>query len=257
MTAKKPKIIYWDIETLPMICSTFTLYPERLSPKSILQEGAIICASFKTKGTKQVIKFSLLDDPKRFKKDPFDDFYVCKSIHDYLLKEDPDLLVAHNGDNFDYKWLNTRMIRHELGPLPDFAMDDTLKMARNKFKFHSNKLEHLVGFLGIEHKFATTYDMWLDIIKGKQKAVKDMVKYNVQDTKILEKVHERLLPYCKSKFNVGHLVPDGCTHCGNKSFCGHRKTRTGLTVYEYVQCTACGRWQRVRNIKNKKGPKYA
>lgn len=251
---KKPKTIYWDIETLPMICTTFSLFPERLSPKSILQEGAIICASFKIQGKSKVHAFSLLDDKKAFKEDPFNDYVVLSRIKDFLIKEDPDLLVAHNGDNFDYKWLNARLIKHGLGPLPDFAMDDTLKMARSKFKFHSNKLEHLVKFLGIDHKFETNYDMWLDIIKGKQKAVRDMVKYNIQDTKILEDVHEALLPYCKSKLNLSHFIEGGCTHCGYTKFCGHRKTRTGVTVYEYVQCKRCERWQRVR--KAKRGPRH-
>ena len=253
---KKPKIIYWDIETLPMICSTFTLFPERLSPKSILQEGAIICASFKIKGKKQVKSFSLLDDKETFKKDPFNDYIVIKGIREFLNKSDPDLLVAHNGDSFDYKWLNARLIKHGFDPLPDISMDDTLKMARSKFKFHSNKLEHLVKFLGIDHKFETTYDMWLDIIKGKVKAVRDMVKYNIQDTKILEPVHTALLPYCKSKLNIGHFITDFgvCPQCGSCRMHSRGVARTLTGEFQRYQCQNCGKWSRRR--KAKKGPQY-
>ena len=253
--SKRPKTIYWDIETLPMICSTFTLFPERLSPKSILQEGAIICASFKIKGKKKIHSFSMLDDRTTFKKDPFNDFIVLSRIREFLVKEDPDLLVAHNGDAFDYKWLNARLIKHGLDPLPDYAMDDTLKMARSKFKFHSNKLEHLVDFLGIDHKFATTYDMWIDIIKGKTKAVRDMVNYNKQDVAILEPVHEALLPFCKSKLNVGMFKDKpACPQCGSEHLLSNGYRRTATQAYRRLQCQGCGKW--VQERRTKKGPRY-
>ena len=62
-----------------------------------------------------------------------------KNQNDYFLVEqfietlnEADLIVAHNGDNFDLKWLRTRALFHRLKMLPSYKQFDTLKIARNK-----------------------------------------------------------------------------------------------------------------------------
>ena len=76
-------------------------------------------------GSKSVKSVSLLDDPKRFKKDRTDDYHVVKTIRDTLA--DADMIIHHNGDRFDIRKINARLIYHGLYPLPKLVALDTLK----------------------------------------------------------------------------------------------------------------------------------
>ena len=95
----KPKIVIWDVETIPLIAATFSLYPDSINHESILSDWSIVCASYKTLGKKKTKTVSVLDDPKRFKKNVNDDYHVIKTLRDEF--EDVDILVHHNGDAFD------------------------------------------------------------------------------------------------------------------------------------------------------------
>ena len=245
---KKPKIAYIDIETLPMQCTTFTLFPERLSPKSILKDGSIICIGVMINGKKQKF-FSVTDDLAGFKKDPYADKKLLRTYRDYMIKEDFDLVVGHNVRGFDLKIINARFAYHGITPLPNILIDDTLTMAKASFKFHSNKLEHLAKFLGVEQKLETNYAMWLDIVNGGPKAVKavkDMVKYNKGDLICGWQVYEKLLPYSKSTLNRSHFVEDaeGCGHCASSRLQRRGFSRNISGEFQRFQCQDCGKWMK-------------
>ena len=255
MSKKTPKVAYIDIETLPMQCTTFTLFPERLSPKSILKDGSIICIGVMVNGKNQKF-FSVIDNMTAFKKDPYDDKHLLKAYRDYMMKEDFDLIVGHNVRGFDLKIINARFAYHGIAPLPVVLVDDTLTMAKASYKFQSNKLEHLAKFLGVDQKLATTYDMWLDIIKGGPKAikaVKDMVKYNKGDLICGWQVYEKLLPYSKSRLNRTHFTEDatGCPHCASTNLQSRGVARNVDGEYQRYQCQDCGKWTK-SNKKNVK-----
>jgi len=165
------KIIVFDIETSPVIANTWTLYPKYLSHDNIIQDWFIICAAWKEVGKDKVhaVKIDKLGD----------DYNVVKTLRDALAEA--DVIVGHYIDKFDIKKLNTRLIYHGLDPLPKIPTVDTKKEACKIGAFTSNKLDYLSKTLLGEGKIQVEFGLWLEVMKGSKKALKEMVEYNKVD----------------------------------------------------------------------------
>ena len=223
-----PRILIYDIENSHSVAATFPVYKANISHQCIIQDWFMFCASWKWHGEKRVYSTSLLDDPKRFKKDYTDDYHVVKELHAVISQA--DAIVAHNGDAFDIKKFAARAIYHGLPPLPAVVQIDTLKMARSKFKFTFNKLDYLGEFLGVGKKLKTDINLWMDCLFGDEAALKKMVRYNKVDVKVLEKVYDILAPWCPSKLNHNHFTSDKvCAKCGSGDWTSYSKERLTLT----------------------------
>ena len=96
----KPKILFWDIETSLLLVATFTRYELRVPFSMVTQDWYMMCAAVQWYDEKKTTLLSVLDDPKRFKKDFTDDYSVVKRLRDLI--DESDILIAHNGNHFDY-----------------------------------------------------------------------------------------------------------------------------------------------------------
>jgi len=230
------KIVFWDIETQKMTVQSFGLYPDSINHQDIIEDWYIICACWVEGDNKSVQASSVLDDPKRFKKDPRDDYVVVKKLHEVL--SNADIIVAHNGNRFDYKKLNARIIFHGLKPLPPIVKIDTLLLARREFAFSSNRLDFLGDFLGVGRKIDTAKGLWERSRLGDKKAIKDMVKYNKQDVLLLRDIYERLKPHVKLPFSSVDVCPKSKSDHITKQ--GIKKNR--VSSYQKWQCQDCGSW---------------
>jgi hypothetical protein len=111
-----PVIRLWDIETTHNLVAVFRLFGEDYIPhENIVKERYVVTAAWKDLGEKKVHAVSLLDDKKRFKRDPDDDYHVCATLHNML--STADVIVAHNGDHYDIKFTEARMLKHGLPPI--------------------------------------------------------------------------------------------------------------------------------------------
>lgn len=246
----KPKILLYDIETGYNVVNVFSLITagKYIPYYSIQQERYIICATVKELGKTGFKSWSVLQKND----DPRDDKWVVEELWKEL--STADAIIAHNGDNFDLKFLNTRAVYHGLGPLPNLISIDTLKIARKNFNFNSNRLDYLAKFLGVGEKIETTESLWVDAQAGKKSAVRKMVKYNQRDVEILEKVYLKLAPYETAQLNQASMSESDdpiCPLCGSENLHsrGNRFTRTG--VYQRFHCQDCGHWsQGTRTIRN-------
>ncbi len=239
---KIPKILIVDVESLPMLTATFTLYPERIGHDNIIQDWSMVCFAWKELGKSRISAVSVLDDPKRFKKNSGDDYFVIKSLRDLL--EDVDVLIGHNFAGFDIKILTSRIIYHGLPPLPKIHVVDTLKEVRKVAKFSSNRLDYLGKHLLGEGKLETSKGLWLRALKGDRKAIQDMVTYNKGDIKVTEDVYLKLRPYMKSHVHIGALEGwdknETCNKCGSDNMIGSkiRYTLAGVKKNQ-KQCGDC------------------
>ena len=230
------KIILWDIETAPLVVTSWGLFKPRLSHENIIEGTSLICAAWKEYGKNKVHTVSI--DPK----DPRNDSTAVKKLRDALAEA--DVLVAHNGDKFDLRIFNARLAFHGYAPLPPVKTIDTLKVARKYFRFDANRLDYLGEFLGVGRKIPTTYGLWLKILFEKdRKALAQMVEYNAQDVLLLEQVYEKLRPHMTNHPN--HRLTDGkgCPICGTTEAPqkrGFRLTRLGRS--QAYQCKKCGGW---------------
>ena len=242
MSAKHtgPRILFYDEETTHNIIASFNLYGKEYIPhENILQERYIVCASWKWRGVKTIHSASVLDDPKRYKVNPHDDYFVVSELSEAISQS--DIIVAHNGDKYDFRYLATRRVAHKLKPLPPVKSIDTYKIAKTKFLFNSNRLDYLGAYLGVGRKKKTTPGLWLRVLAGDKAAVKEMVEYNKGDVSLLEDVFEKLLPYVP-QLNQRLYDNQGCVYCGS-SHVQRRGTHIAETrTYQRFQCQDCGGW---------------
>ena len=243
MNNKEPKILYFDIETAQNLVAVFSLlHNDFIDPSNIIRERYIISVSWLWAGEKIVHAVSVLDDPKRYARDPYDDKYVIESFYKILLEA--DVVVGHNSDNFDLRWIKTRALVHGLPTLPPITSIDTYKIAKSKLYLNSNKLDYVGRLLKVGQKKSTTSGLWLRVLQGDKKAIKEMVGYNQEDVRLLEKVYLKLRPLMDTHVNRQLYGGVGCPRCGSKKI-QSRGTYYALTrSYSRYCCNACHGWFR-------------
>ena len=236
----KPRIIFFDIETSPIETRTWSLWPKSISHDSIIRDWTVICGAWKELG-KERIHAVWIDKPYKDKE-------VVKTLRDVLAGA--DAICGHNSDKFDVKKLNARIIFHGLKPLPNIPQIDTLKMVKKIAAFSSNRLDYLSKVLTGQGKVHVDYTLWLRVMAGDKKALKEMVDYNKIDVLRLEEIYLKLLPYAKTHPHIGAMMGEnrnqscpkcGSTNCKNN---GLRYSAAGIPKQE-IQCQDCYSFSRV------------
>lgn len=234
---KLPKILIFDIETAPIESYTWGIWEQNIAINQIKNDWFILCYSAKWLFDKEVIH-DCVTKKEVLKRD---DKRVVKSL--WKLLDEADIVIAHNGDQFDIKKSNARFIYHDL-PLPNsFRQIDTLKIAKKYFNITSNKLDYLCRYLGLPTKIDTGgFELWLKCINGDELALKEMDGYCQNDVKILEELYLRLRPYDKQHPDVGlYFNHDGhvCPSCGSDKLKYGSYYTTKSNKYKTMRCT-CG-----------------
>lgn len=239
--AKSPRVLIYDIETSLQPVAVFDLRDnDYINHENILGERHLVSMCWKWLGESKVHSVSLLDDPKRFDRDHHDDYHITKVAHDVMSQA--DVIVAHVGDQFDKKYVNTRILFHGLSALPPIPSIDTKKVASNNFRFNSNRLDYIGRYLGLGCKIKTDRELWLDVMRGSRKAIKEMVTYNKQDVILLEKVFIRLTPYMPNYINREIFGGVGCPRCGSLNYQSRGTHKAISRVYRRWQCQDCHGW---------------
>jgi len=237
MTTTKRKRLYFDLESSPNIGFFWQSgYKLNIGPQNIIKERAIICICYKWEDDKET-KFLTWDSKQSDKKMLQEFAKVMNSA---------DELVGHNGDKFDLAWVRTRCLFHGIEVFPKYTTIDTLKVARSKFKFNSNKLDYIATFLGIGHKIKTDFSLWTDIVLHKDKVAMDkMVKYCIMDVILLEKVHKKLSQHIEPKTHFGVIFGadrGSCPECGSDEIViNNRRTSATGTKYVQFKCKTCNK----------------
>lgn len=243
-----PRILLWDIETMPNVAAVFRLFgQDYISPDNLLQERYMVCASWMWLGEDEVHSVSVLDDPKRYKKDPHNDYAVLKKLHEVM--HEADVIVHHNGRAFDSKYLATRLLIQGFSPLPPIPQVDTMAIAKRRFMFNSNKLDYIAKALGVGRKLHTSIDLWMTILKGgkeAEKSIEYMVEYNQQDVFILRDVFLKLRPWYPDYINRLMFNPTelACPFCGSKQYQSRGEHKAKTRSYKRYQCSnkECQGW---------------
>lgn len=230
-------LVYLDIETTPTLGLAYQKYDATIL--KVKEESYMLSFCFMWDG-KPVKGYSLADFPA-FKKDTHNDYELVAMLWQVLDKA--DIVVAHNGDNFDIKKANSFFMRHGMTPPSPYKSIDTLKIARRNFKFFSNKLDDLGNYLGVGRKIHTEGSLWERCMDGEMKAFKEMLKYNKQDVLLLEKVYQKLKPWYS---NHPHMKPekgmDSCNVCGSNNIYKRGVWRLVSGIKPKLQCQNCGHW---------------
>lgn len=232
------KRLFFDIETSPNIVFSWNVgYKLNIDYSNILRERAIICICYKWEGEKEV--HSLTWD-----KDQSDKAMLEAFIE--VLNE-VDEAIAHNGNRFDLTWIRTRCLFHRIPMFPKYLSIDTLRVARSKFRFNSNRLDYIAKFLGLGSKIKTEFSLWRDILMdNSQTAMDAMVKYCREDVRLLEKIYAELKNHIEPQQHYGMLYESNkqsCPECGGEDLkVVSTKTTPAGTVKRQYLCGGCGKY---------------
>lgn len=231
------KRLYWDVEVSPNI--GFFWQPGHkisLSYDNIIKERAIICICYKWENEKKIhyLKWNSKQCDK-------------KMLQEFIkVANRADELVGHNADRFDLTWLRTRCLFHGIAVFPNYTTIDTLKFARAKFRFNSNRLDYIGKFLGVGQKHETGFGLWRDIVlKNCPLSMAKMIKYCQQDVRLLQEIHAKLNQYLPAKTHYGVLNGGekiDCPECGSDRLRKVRLYTTAAGVKKrQLQCNDCGK----------------
>lgn len=238
----KPKILFIDIETSPNISYTWGKWEQDVI--EFKKEWYILSFSAKWLHGKQITRG--LCDYKGVS-----DKSLVKEI--WGLFDEADVIVAHNGDQFDIKKIQTRFTTYNIKPPAPFKTIDTKKVAKRYFGFNSNSLNDLGKSLGLGKKYKHNgFELWLGCMAGDKKSWSIMKKYNVIDVILLEKIYLHFLPWISSHPNYSSFFGGPvCPKCGSKDIIHKGYTMTLTAQFRRFVCRDCGGWGRYR-IPDKK-----
>ena len=231
----KPKILFFDIETTPNKGYVW----EKHDTDVIAFESYWHLLSFSAKwsGGKQITRG--LIDYEGYEHNKNDDRKITLDL--WKLFDEADILVAHNGDQFDIKKTTARFAYHKLPPPSPYFSIDTLKLAKRHFNFVSNSLDDLGDMLNLGRKENTGgFKLWKDCMAGDKKAWRLMKKYNAQDVILLEKVYLRFRPYMKTP--LVYSSEYCCPKCGSNHIQARGVALSGGMARQRYQCIDCGGW---------------
>lgn len=239
------KILIYDIETSPIVGYTWGTWQQDVI--EVLQDWQILCFAYKWYGEKRTHVIAQ-DDYRDYKPGELDDTNVTRELR--RLFNEADVVVAHNGNKFDQKKSQARMMLRGLEPPSPYKQIDTKVVAKRYAALTSNKLDDLGTYFGLGNKVQTGgFKLWTGCMAGDKKAWKKMKKYNKQDVVLLEKVYEKLRPWMANHpaMNIEVGNEGACPKCGVKGRMQRRGFSTTKTnKYQQYQCMACGGWSRRR-----------
>ncbi len=226
----KSKILYIDIETSPNLGYCWGYWEQNII--RFKQEYDLLCFAYKWEGEKT--KVIGLDDFKGNK---------LKLVMELRrLLDEAEIIIGHNLDKFDLRMANTFIVKYGLTPPSPYKTIDTLKLARNKFRFNSNRLNDLGEFFKLGTKKETGgFQLWLDCMADDKKAWRKMKAYNKNDVDLLEKIYKRLRPWITSNINITQQR-GLCPICGSDKLQSRGWSITIKSKSKRYQCTDCGKW---------------
>lgn len=248
---KRVRLLFYDIETAPMVSFHWAAKTEYIGGHlNVTDDRQLLCWSAKWSDSQEVLSARATQKEARVQ----DDSRIVKSLSQ-LMKQ-ADYVVAHNGNRFDYKRVNTRLLVNKLTPLGSVQSIDTLSIARQSFDLPYNNLDYLARKLGFGEKLHTDFGLWRRAFFGEVAALKEMEAYNRQDVILLEHVFHAIAPYAKKLprlVDAAEWREELCPYCGSKDRSPSGVYRTNVNTFTKYACNNCSRefrgWQAVGSKK--------
>lgn len=244
------KVLLFDIETAPNLAYVWEKYEQDVI--AFKQERYLLSFAYMWLSDEKV-HVKVLPDYKLYKTDSESDFALVADL--WRLFDEADVIIAHNGNSFDLRMCNAAFARHGMKPPAPYKTIDTLTVARNKFRFNSNKLNDLGVTLGVGAKVETGgFKLWLGCLSGDKKSWKLMKEYNGQDVVLLKEVYLKLRPWMTNHPNFNLLRGVSCCPtCQSNKIQSRGYGQTKTTIYNRYHCQSCGGWFRGNPEPKEKG----
>lgn len=249
----KAKVLVFDIETSPIKAYTWGVWQQNIQAKAIIDDWFVISWSAKWLFDNEVLSDVVTPDEAT----TGDDKRVVESL--FKLLDEADIVIAHNGKRFDVRKINARFYMHDMKLPSPYKVIDTLQQIKGAMALNFNRLDYIgevKGFGGkLEH---SGLQLWIDCLKGDEKALNDMDEYCKRDVLLLEEVYLDLRPYMRNHPNLALYCDTDisvCPTCSSSDLKWEGTYKTTANEYEQFQCNGCGSWGASKTKKDKVTPK--
>lgn len=231
--SKRKSVLFWDIEMNPAVYYGWNM---RYEPFYQVEKTSISCIAYKWQHEDEVRIIHL--SKTQFNKNPRGEMPLIKKMSKII--NEADIMIAHNGDGFDWKKFNARVLKYNLPPLKKPKLIDTLKMVRSQMAFDSHKLGELCKEFKVPLKIETERNLFVKALND-WNAYERLTKYCVGDVIALEAVYNKLKPYCKPTFHVGRLngLEHSCASCGSEHLIKFGTYITATAEVQRYRCKDC------------------
>lgn len=248
MSNKKPKILWYDLETSPLQAWVWGCGKQYVGHKQLVKQMSrygIICVTY------------CWNDGKSAKSIDwgYEEQNTAKLVaeFDQIIKQ-ADVVIGKNSDRFDNKMLNAQRMLHGLPGMPAWTKytDDLEKQMRKHFRLPSHALDYISAQLGYGGKIKMEFQDWIDIVEKNpngKKAFDKMIKYGKKDVADTRALWLQLEEHFEPKFNVGLWKHKGnyiaCKRCGSTAVKRNGydiPKSTGLARYCEFTCLSCGKY---------------
>lgn len=249
-----PRILLIDIETAPILGYVWSLWKQNVGLNQIKEEWYILsyCAKW-------------LHEPEIMYRDVRENPHSDESLMEPLWKllDEADIIIGQNGKAFDMPKIQARLIMAGHMPPRPYKVIDTLIMAKQQFRFTSNKLEWMTGeSAGLttlkknQHSKFPGFTLWAECLKGNPEAWDEMKEYNIPDVTSMEELYLKLRPWYVGHPNLAAYVESTevlCPKCLSPDIKQHPETPFTFTQtgkYEMYHCNSCGGFSRGRYTRS-------
>jgi DNA polymerase elongation subunit (family B) len=233
------KILAFDAETAPHTVHVWSLWKQTVSLNQIQETGRVMCFAARWLGEKQVHFHS-----------EHKDGHKKTILAAHKLFDEADAFLTYNGKSFDIPTLNKEFIKYNIGPPSPAHHIDLYPVVKQKFRFASNKLDHICEELGLGNKVRHEgHELWTKCMAGDELAWKKMERYNRHDVVLLERLYQRTLPWIEQHPNLGLYqlsTKPTCTNCGSTKLQSRGVQTSRTQQYVRYHCQSCGTWSRAR-----------
>jgi hypothetical protein len=233
--SNSPRVAVCDIESLPIIMMGWSLWDQNISLDQIVADGCMLGWAGKFLNESEIYS-DILTSGEAKKRDTT---RITKSIWNFLSQA--QVVIGHNFSQFDVKYINTEFLKHELPPLK-FSIVDTLVVAKQNFRFSSNKMKFLNDQLHIRNKEENSgFPLWRGCSDGDKESLDTMLSYNIGDIGATEELFYRVRPYVRN-FNVAlynEIEELQCPVCGSQNITSEGNYYTSAGKWISYRCQDC------------------
>jgi hypothetical protein len=231
-----------DVETQPDLVWVWRVYES--NALDVKEHWQLLSFSAKWFGTRVHVTKGLPD--YRGYKPGGDDRLLVKELHGLL--DEADIVIAHNGVDFDLKKITARFIAHGMQPPSPYKIIDTKRTIKQVAGFSSNKLDWLCGQLGLGRKMEHQgFPLWKGCAAGDAAAWRKMKRYNRHDVRLLGDLYALISPWIRQPNAALYHGDERCVNpaCGSDDLHVYPRLYYANTrAYRRFQCNRCGKWAR-------------
>jgi hypothetical protein len=229
------KILLLDIETAPNTAYVWRLFKENIPLQRLKETSYVLCWAAKW-----------LDEPDVMFASTYKGGVMKMLTKIHALLDEADVVIHYNGKAFDIPILNKEFLIYGLPPPSPCKHVDLLQVAKDKFRFVSNKLDHVAQQLDLGQKHDTSFELWIGCMNDDPTSWVIMEEYNKQDVILLERVYRKFRPWIRNHPNTNLFAetPTLCPNCGSVHIQKRGFTYTTIGKYQRFWCKDCGNWSR-------------